>query len=157
MSRLTTPLLHRIVWATGDVLLRAELILAIKADQGRWERVDFLVDSGSEISTMPGAEARRLGIPMPQQASPGVDHRATGLEIRAGYLRFQVLGMDATEYVVPCYFLGDPNQSTGIVPSTPVSARSLLGLSGVVDKLRLTFDGVGSPGAAYGHLLVEKQ
>ncbi len=63
--------------------------------------------------------------------------------------------MDATEYVFPCFFLGDPN--------TPLHAytrqtlpRNLLGLSGVVDKLRITYDGTPAPRAAYGNLIVEK-
>jgi hypothetical protein len=36
MASLQLPLLHRILWATGDVLLRAELVLAIKTSQGSW-------------------------------------------------------------------------------------------------------------------------
>jgi len=59
--------------------------------------------------------------------------------------------MDLTEYVFPCYFLGDPD-----VPS-PARAKSLLGLSGVIDQIRLTFDGVSSLGTPYGILIVEKR
>jgi hypothetical protein len=63
--------------------------------------------------------------------------------------------MDATEYVFPCFFLGDPN--------TPLTAytqqtlpHSLLGVSGVVDKLQITLNGTPSLGAMYGNLIVEK-
>jgi hypothetical protein len=59
--------------------------------------------------------------------------------------------MDLTEYIFPCYFLGDP--STPV----PATARNLLGLSGVIDQIRLTFDGAAAPGAPHGVLIVEKR
>ena len=58
--------------------------------------------------------------------------------------------MDATEYVFPCYFLGDPN-------STPARPRNLLGLTGVINQIRLTFDGTTSLVAQSGVLVVEKR
>jgi hypothetical protein len=36
MSRLEVPLKHRTLWATGDILLRAELVLLIKDNLGRY-------------------------------------------------------------------------------------------------------------------------
>ena len=59
--------------------------------------------------------------------------------------------MDPTEYVFPCYFLGDPDTPP------PATAKSLLGLTGVIDQIRLTFDGVSLPGAPHGILIVEKR
>ncbi len=59
--------------------------------------------------------------------------------------------MDLTEYVFPCYFLGDPDTPP------PATAKNLLGLSGVIDQVRLTFDGVSSSGVPYGILIVEKR
>ena len=49
--------------------------------------------------------------------------------------------MDQTEYGFPCFFLGDPD--TPPDPKAPPAAipRYLLGLSGVVDKLRIVFVG----------------
>jgi hypothetical protein len=65
--------------------------------------------------------------------------------------------MDQTEYACPCFFLGDPD--TPLNPNAPPTRepRFLLGLSGVVDKIRLTFD--GTPAgilAPRGYLIVEK-
>ena len=57
--------------------------------------------------------------------------------------------MDLTEYVFPCDFFGDPD-----VPP-PATARNLLGLSGVIDQIHLTFDGTYSLAAPYGLLVVE--
>ncbi len=106
------------------------------------------------MTTMPAYWAGRLGLPMPQQAAPGVVHTQTGLSIRAGYLRVLVVGMDATEYVFPCFFLGDPAAPAGRASNAP---RKLLGLSGVVDKLHISFDGTPTPFAPHGRLTVERQ
>jgi hypothetical protein len=157
MSRLETPLLYRTLWATGDVLLRAKLKLLLKTTGGIWKPLRFIVDSGSEITTMSAFAAKRLGLPMPQKASLGVLHQPTGLAIRSGSLQARIAAMDQTEYAFPCIFLGDPD--TPVNPSLP-SARvpqNLLGLAGVVDKVRITFDGEGRPGAAYGYLVIDRR
>ncbi len=155
MSRLQIPLLARTLWSTGDVLVRGELELRLKSNTGTWKRLRFRADSGAEITTLSAWLALRLDLPIPQRPSPGVRHEQTGLEVRSGLIRVQVVGMDATEYVFPCFFLGDP--------ATPVSAytrqrvpRSLLGLSGVVDKLLIGCGGKPSLLAPYGYLIVEQ-
>jgi len=154
-SRLEVPLLGKTLRATGDILLRAELDLLIKTNAQTWEQVVFLVDSGSEMTTMPAAQAHLLDIPLPVNPVPGLTHGQTGLEVRAGVIRAQVPGMDGTEYVFPCYFLGDPKKRGAQGGTAP---RNLLGLTGVVDKVRLSFDGKSvSPAAPHGSLVVEKQ
>src|SRR5947209_5468888 len=102
MSRLEVPLKHRILFATGDLLLRAELDLLLKDNQGTWRPVAFLVDSGAEMSTMPAFLARQLDLPLPQKPAFGAVHSQTGLEIRSGFLRVRVAGMDPTEHAFPC-------------------------------------------------------
>jgi|GEM_PF-2910012 len=77
MSRLEVPFQYRTLWATGDLLLRAELNLLLKDASGKWRPETFLVDSGSEMTTMPAYWARKLGLPMPQQAAPGAVHTQT--------------------------------------------------------------------------------
>ena len=155
MSRLAQPLLHQILWNTGDLVLRAELDLLLKDSHGHWHAKTFRVDSASDMSTMPAHDARKLGVPIPANPAP-LRHEQTGLEVRSGYLRCQVVGMDQTEYVFPCFFLGDP-----VLPPDPKAPpatlpRYLLGLSGVVDKIRILFDGSPGPGAPHGNLIVEK-
>jgi hypothetical protein len=147
MSRLEVPLIPKVLQTTGDVLLHAELALEIKTNQGAWKRLTFLVDSGTEMTTMEAAEARMRDLPIPRKPVPGLTFK--GQEVRSGLLRARVVGMDPTEYVFPCYFLGDPDLSQ------PVQARNLLGLSGVVNQLRLCFDGRPSTGAQWGILVVE--
>jgi hypothetical protein len=150
MARLEVPLRDRTLWTTGDVLLWAELILLLRTQQQTWKPFIFRVDSGTEMTTMPAFRAKLRDLPFPRQAVPGVALK--GQQLRAGYIRAQVLGLDRTEFVFPCYFLGDPD-----APPPPRAPFNLLALSGVVDKIRLAFDGKPKLGAPNGILVVEKQ
>jgi hypothetical protein len=154
MPRLEIPLLSKKVWATGEVLIRAEIELLIRDGGGVLRPETFRVDSGTEMTSMAAARARVLNLPMPQHhvvlEINGFKH-----EVRAGLIRAQVAGIDGAELVFPCYFLGSPNSALGPSP-LPIFARNLLGLTGVVDKLRIHFDGTPSPSARHGYLVVEK-
>jgi hypothetical protein len=144
------------LYATGDILLRAELDLELKDNSGGWNKETFLVDSASEMTTMPAFRATQLDLPIPQKAATGVTHNQTGLELRSGYLRVRIVGMVGTEYVFPCFFLGDP--AAPVRAGQPAAhPRKLLGLSGVVDKIRISLDGKPTPSAPHGNLIIEKQ
>ena len=156
MSRLEVPLRYHILWSTGDLILRAYLDLHLKDIQGNWHAKTFRVDSASDMTTVPAYDAKQLGLSLPQYPSPIV-HEQTGLEVRSGFIACRVMGMDLTEYLVPCFFLGDP--STAPDPNTLPARlpRYLLGPSGVVDKFRWTFDGTpAGPHAPHGYLIVER-
>ncbi len=155
MSRLEVPLKHRTLWSTGDILVHGEVELLLKTN-GTWVRERFLVDSGSEMTTMSAFKARQLDLPLPLHAVPGVVHVQTGLPIRSGYLRAQVDGMDGTVYVFPCFFLGDPH-APAPAPPTSNPPRKLLGLSGVINQVRITLDGTAAVGTPYGFVVLEKQ
>jgi hypothetical protein len=148
MSRLEIPLAYRTFQSTGEVVVRAELDLELKTNQGTWATVTFLVDTGTEMTTMPAEAAKKRNLPIPKRPVRGL--ALHGPEVRPGLLRARIVGMDATEYVFPCYFLGDPN-----VPR--VDAKNLLGLTGVINQVRLTFDGATSLVAPWGVLVVEKR
>jgi hypothetical protein len=156
MSLLEVPLLGKFVWKTGDILLRAELDLLIKDNTGGWQLETFRVDPGTEMTSMPAALARSLDLPMPINPVPGgLDISGVKREVRSGLLRVQIPGMDATEYVFPCFFVGDP--SAPVDPKQPPRlARSLLGLTGVVDKIRIVFDGTGAAGFPHGRVTIER-
>ena len=148
MSRIELPLAHWKLKTTGDTVVRAELDLELKTDQGIWVKALFRVDPGTEMTTMLSADAKDRNLPMPRPPVPGLS--LLGQEIRSGLLRARIVGMDATEYVFPCYFLGDPD--------APVAkSRNLLGLTGVINQIRLTFDGATSVPAPHGILVVEKR
>jgi hypothetical protein len=149
MSRLEVPLQQRTLRATGDTVLRADLILSLKTNRGAWEEILFRVDSGTEMTTMPAYDAKSLDLPIPKK--PVSNLVLYGQEVRSGLLRARVVGMDPTEFVFPCYFIGDPN----VRP--PAQAWNLLGLTGVISQIRLIFDSATSAQAPWGVLVVEKR
>jgi hypothetical protein len=147
MSRFERPLVYRTLQSTGDELVRAELDLELKTNLGTWVTARFLVDPGTEMTTMPAVEAKKRDLPIPKRPVRGLAFQ--GQEVRSGLLRARIVGMDATEYLFPCYFLGDPNG--------PVAKSiNLLGLTGVINQVRFTFDGTPSLRAPRGVLVVEK-
>jgi hypothetical protein len=129
------------------------LDLLLRARDDTLRLITFRVDTATDMSTMPAWLAQQFNLPLPRNHVPNLAH-ASGLAVRNGLLRARVAGMDPTEYIFPCYFLGDPD----VVPvptQRPALFRSLLGLTGVVDKIRLLLDGRPSAGAKYGILVVE--
>ncbi len=72
MTRLEVPLKGRALRATGDILLRAELVLSLKTIHGNWQDSPFLVDSGTEMTTMPAYRARVLDLPLPGRPARGL-------------------------------------------------------------------------------------
>ena len=76
MSRLERPLLTKTIALTGDIALRAELTLRIKTNAQSWESVIFLVDPGTEMTTLPAPRAKQLAIPIPQK--PGDQGQTAG-------------------------------------------------------------------------------
>jgi hypothetical protein len=123
-------------------------MLSLKTNQGAWKQVRFRVDPGTEMTTMLAVDARKLDLPMPKTPVSGLVLH--GREVRSGLLRARIVGKDLTEFVFPCYFIGDPN---AFPPGPP---RNLLGLTGVVNQIRLTFEGTTSALAPWGILVVEK-
>jgi hypothetical protein len=95
MSRREVPLAYTKLQTTGDIVERAELVLWIKTARGVWEPFPFLVDSGTEMTTMPAADAKREDLPIPKRSVPELTFQ--GLEVRSGLLRAQIPGMDAAE------------------------------------------------------------
>jgi len=156
MNRLEVPVSRQVLFATGDVKLWVEMDLLLKDDAGRWRKRSFRVDTGSEITTFPAYDAKRLGLPMPRQVSRGATHAQTGLEVRSGVLRFRIDGMDQTVYVVPCLFLGNPDAPPD--PARPATRpRKLLQPFHLLDWLRFTLDKNPAVGLLYGELVVEKR
>jgi hypothetical protein len=157
VSRLVIPISHQTLWATGDVRLWTDIELRLKDRVGSWSPPEsFRVDTATEITTFPAYDAKRLGLPLPQTANPGVAHGQTGLEVRSGYLRFQIVGMDQTEYTLATLFLGDPDTPPN--PTQPAKfPRKLLQPLALLDRLRFAADRDPAVGSLYGELIVEKR
>ena len=58
------------------------------------------------MTTMPAFDARKLDLPIP---STGVAPRPARPRGPLRPAPGRIVGMDPTEFVFPCYFLGDPN------------------------------------------------
>jgi hypothetical protein len=155
MSRLVIPIIGKKLWSTGDVRLWVYVPVLLKDRAGNFVRDDLRVDTSTDVTTFPASEAKRLGLPFPQQANPGAIHTQTGLVIRSGVLRFRIVGMDATEYAIACLFLGDPD-----TPPDPRQAaslpRQLLQPFQLLDHLRFMLQKDPALGNLYGELVLEK-
>jgi hypothetical protein len=142
-----------------EVPLRAFLNRYVRDALGHWLPQVFRVDSGSDISAMPAWHAKALGLPMPLTSTVVNLNLAMGQQtviVRSGIPRIKVDGLSPKEHVISCHFRGDPD----IAPPTTSPAalpRNLLGIAGVVDKLRITFDGsLTSLTASFGVMVVEE-
>lgn len=154
MSRLELPIQHRTLWQTGDILFRTDLDLLLKDQAGNWRPERFRVDTGTEITTMSAYRAGGLGLSLPAAASSSVVHRQTGLEVRSGYLCLRLVGLDPAEFILACFFLGNPILPPD--PKQPVSfPRKLLQPYQLLGSLRFTLDRNASVAAPYGTLTVE--
>jgi hypothetical protein len=156
MSRVAVPIAGQVLWSTGDIRLQADVELLLKDGSGNFVSEFFRIDTGSETTTFPAYRVKSLDLPMPVSAAPGVTHVQTGLEIRSGVLRFRIAGMDQTEYVTPCLFLGDP--AVPPAPSRPAGfPRKLLQPLALLDHLRFAIDKDPSAGSLYGEVIIEKK
>ena len=119
MSQLLIPITGKVLFATGNMRLWAEIVLQLKDRSGSYHQQVLRVDTATDITTFPAFEAKQFGLPMPAKASVGATHAQTGLEIRSGLLRFRIAGMDPDEYAISCLFLGDPD-----TPPDPTKAAT---------------------------------
>jgi hypothetical protein len=135
------------------VKLWTDLELRLRDDGDGWHDQTFRVDTATDLTTMSAYSAKQLGLPMPRDA--GIAHIQTGLEIRSAYLRFRIAGMDASQYVTPCFFLGDPD--TPPIGPAHMLPRNLLQPLALLNELRFTMDYDVTGTAPHGLLVVEKK
>jgi hypothetical protein len=123
--------------------------LEIRTRRHEFRTVDFLLDSGANVTAIPTSAARDWDIPF--------SHKAIELEVRTalgrarqvvhpGDITVRVPGLEGREFIWPCHFV----EHAGSPPS-PV-----LGLAGVLQDLRIIFDGTYSQDAPYGSLILEE-
>jgi hypothetical protein len=142
MSRLAIPVSRTILHSTGDVLLRAHVILALKDNAGNFTDQRFQIDSATDVTAFPAFTARQLGLPIPVNPSP-IRHNPTGLAVRSGLLRFRIDGMD-------------PNTPPN--PALPAFIpRALLQPLALLDYLKFTIDKDPTSAAIYGEVIIDKK
>lgn len=160
MNRIEIPLARDILTQTGDLMLRGWVRLHVKNAAGVWKLEKFRWDTGSDISAMPAWYAKNRGFDIPPTGVLIPINTATGQEIvlvRSGTLRVRVDGLSPKEHIIPCHFRDDPDTLPAPGSHAALHPRVLLGLAGVVDKLRIYPDGsLTSLLAPFGMLVVEE-
>lgn len=149
-SVIRIPLQGSRIRATGETAVKAVLPISVKTQQGPFEPFEFLIDTGSSVSTIPLTVARRLHVLIPRRTITIEVQTAAGMvrqRRHPGQLVARVPGFEGKPFVWPCHFVDHPS-------APPVCA---LGLAGVLNDLKITFDGTYALEAPYGWLVLERQ
>jgi hypothetical protein len=142
------PLISARVQATGEITVKAVLPLLVRTARGRFKPLDFLVDTGSSVTTIAVTKAERAGIVVPNKSLELDVQTGAGPLIQRrhpGHITVQVPGLEGWQFVWPCHFVEYEARP-------PIAA---LGLAGVLNDFRLTFDGSYALDAPYGWLILE--
>ncbi len=148
-DRLRIPLTGRSI-KTGARIIQARFGLLIQNSQPGLVPVDFIVDPGCGISTMPRLVAEENGILIPprktiKQISVRSSTGSSLQRVRLGKIGVRVPGFSSRIFFWNCHFVEPPH----------APYMSLLGLEGVLNDLRLIFDGTYSMENPYGQLILE--
>jgi hypothetical protein len=146
---LRVPLQAVRIPATGETAVKPFLRLLVHTGQGDFTPLRFLVDSGSSLTTIAVSRANTLGLIVPEKVVTLNVQTAVGRiqqRRRPGRITARVPGLPGRQFFWPCHFVEDAGGSP------PISALSL---TGVIDDLRITFDGSYSLEARYGWMLLE--
>ena len=135
---------------TGARVIQAKLELLLQTNEPGFATVDFIVDPGCGITSMPRILAEDRGIPIPSKDKIKIITVRTPTgnsqqRVRLGKIGVRVPGLASRIFYWSCHFV-EP-------PSAPYMA--LLGLEGVLNDLRLIFDGTYSIEYPYGVLILE--
>ncbi len=131
-------------------LLRAVVPLAIRVAPNRFKERNFVVDCASAMTTIAVLNAHRPHLPVSYRSIHLKVETATGpvIQIRhPGRIQGRVLGLPGWDFDWPCHFV----EHTGPPP------KAVIGLTGVLDDLRITFDGAYAQEAPYGWLILERR
>jgi hypothetical protein len=148
--RVRIPLQARSV-ASGARVIHARLKLLVQTSKPSFASVDFLVDPGCGITSIPRIMAEDLGILIPSEdkiKKIGVRSSVGSQEqrVRLGRIGVRVPGLASRIFYWACHFVEPPH--------APYMA--LLGLDGVLNDLRLVFDGTYSIESPCGVLVLER-
>jgi hypothetical protein len=134
---------------TGFTALKAVIQLQVRDQRRRFQPIDFLVDSGTNITTLSVADAEDALIPFPAQTVVLAVRTAVGevrQRVHPGYLTVRVPGLAGREFVWPCHFV----EQRGVPPT------AALGLGGVLNDLRIILDGTYALEARHGWVVLEE-
>jgi hypothetical protein len=148
-GRVHIPLSIRSI-KTGARVIQARVTLLLQSIGPSLVPVDFIVDPGCGITSMPRLVAEEHGIPIPARTTiTKISVRSsTGSNVqrvRLGKIGVRVPGLSGRIFHWNGHFVEPPH----------APHMSLLGLDGVLDDLRLIFDGSYSIEHPYGQLILE--
>ena len=148
-DRVRIPLSVRSI-KTGARVIQARVTLLLQSSEPSLVPVDFIVDPGCGITSMPRLVAEEHGIPIPARTTiTKISVRSsTGSSVqrvRLGKIGVRVPGLSGRIFYWNCHFVEPPH----------APYMSLLGLDGVLNDLRLIFDGTYSIENPYGQLVLE--
>jgi len=134
---------------TGARVIQAKLKLLLQTSKPGFASVDFIVDPGCGITSIPRMVAENGGIPIPNKShiKPIAVRTSTGRSsqrVRFGKIGVRVPGLATGTFYWDCHFVEPPH----------APHIALLGLTGVLDDLRLIFDGTYSIENPYGVLVL---
>jgi len=135
---------------TGARVIQANLKLLLQTSKPGFASVDFIVDPGCGITSMPRIVAEDRDIPIPSKDNIKTINVRTAAgrskqRVRFGKIGVRVPGLPSRIFYWGCHFV-EP-------PYAPYMA--LLGLEGVLNDLRMIFDGTYSIENPYGVLVLE--
>lgn len=147
-----TPILKKVIPGVDVHLLRAEVRLFFRSRNGLWIPQRFLMDTGTELTTLPASTAHhRLNCSLPESA---MRLRVNNVEkeVRLGTMEARVASSNGPRVQLPCAYVGPLEMGSA---QTQPAERCLLGLTGLVNFFRLTFDGSPQPTSPHGFLILE--
>jgi hypothetical protein len=131
--------------------LRADVVLHVDREDGSMAEVQFRVDSGCSHTVISMAEAITSGLPTtgPRRTlGLGAALSSATVEVVSRTWSFRLSPRQSSApFVLPVYLL--LNQPANLTP--------LLGLAGVIEQIRWTFDGRSATDAPFGFCLLEDQ
>jgi hypothetical protein len=139
-------------WAllpSGITAVKGIIPLLVRNRLNHFDSIDFLVDSGANVTTIAVTDARNARIPFPAQSINLTVRTAAGnlrQRVHPGTLSVRVAAFPSRQFLWPCHFV----EHSGAGP------RAVLGLAGVLRDLRLIFDGTYSLEAPHGWLVLEE-
>jgi len=127
---------------------KALLAVLVLSRLRTWEPLEFVMDTGSAVTTVPMSMALEKRLEVPSRSLEVEVSTASGLvkqRRRPGQLTVRIAGLEPREFNWPCHFV----EHEGPPP------KPALGLAGVLEDLRLIVDGAYREDAPHGTLTLE--
>ena len=135
--------------ATGFIGLKAVISFQVRDRRHELREIEFHVDSGTSVTSIPVATAERLHLRVPAKVVQVEVRTATGKarqRVRPAVVTVRVPGLPGREFRWPCHFV----EQAGEPPP------ALLALSGVIGDLHVAFDGSYALEAPHGWLVLKE-